>query len=141
MRTLRFDERAMQVLRAAVSSAYPEEACGVCVALKDAPDVVTEVRPLANVHPEPRRGFAFDDREHLTVLRELEARGRMVRAFFHSHPDGEATLSAQDRAGALADGEPLWPGVAWVIVTTRGPKVVEVREAALSRFATARPRR
>jgi proteasome lid subunit RPN8/RPN11 len=34
----------------------------------------------------------------------------------HAHPDGQAALSAEDRAQAAPAGEPLLPGVAYVVV-------------------------
>lgn len=131
MTTLCFREGAWATLREAVERAYPEEACGVCVVGDNSLDVVIAVRPLANVHAEPRRAFAFDDKEHLALLRELASRGESVRAFFHSHPDGEASLSPRDLDAALFEGAPLWPGVDWIVLTTRGPRVHEARRFAL----------
>lgn len=125
--TLRFERGAWASLVALVRAAYPEEACGVCVSREAAPDVIVEVHGLRNVASDPRVAFAFDDLEHLALLREVEARGARVRAFFHSHPDGVAALSPADLAAALVDGEPLWPGVDWIVVSTRGRAVHDAR--------------
>lgn len=118
--TLRFEAGAWRALVAAVREAYPDEACGVCLSRATSPHVIHEVRALRNVAAEPRSAFAFDEREHLSLLQEVEARGAQVRAFFHSHPDGDAALSPRDLEGALVDGQPLWPGVDWIVVATRG---------------------
>jgi proteasome lid subunit RPN8/RPN11 len=58
---------------------YPREACGWIA------DGVREARPGT------RDGFAFCDDELIAL-----ARGD-ARALFHSHPDGDADLSARDR--------------------------------------------
>ena len=45
------------------------------------------------------------------VLLGAHRRGERVLAFYHSHPDGPARMSAADqRAARLPDG-PAWPGV------------------------------
>ena len=124
---LRFEPSAWRALVRVVSVAYPLEACGVCLSRTTAPDVIHDVRELTNVAKEPRRAFAFDEGEHLSLLLKVEASGERVRAFFHSHPDGEARLSDEDLEGALVDGQPLWPGVDWIVVSTRAEAVHEAR--------------
>lgn len=124
---LRFEPSAWRALVREVGLAYPSEACGVCLAHATEPDAIVRVRSLTNVAEDPRRAFAFDDLEHLRLLREADAQGERVRAFFHSHPDGEPVLSAADLEGALVSGVPLWPGVDWIVVATRAAAVHDAR--------------
>lgn len=120
---MRFSDGAVRTLVALVEERYPQEACGLCLSRPSEPDLILRVQPLANVHPNPSRAFAFDDGEHLLAQREAEAADEIIRAFFHSHPEGEARLSSTDLAGALIDDEPLWPGIDWIVVGTRGARV------------------
>lgn len=136
MTPLHFGTEVWSALLAACARGYPEEACGVCVARQEAPEVITAVHSLTNVHPDPRAAFAFDDGEHLTLLRSLPMAGEIARAFFHTHPDGEATLSAADLQAAFVDGAPLWPGVDWIVVATRGAEVHAVRRFVLGTAVT-----
>jgi proteasome lid subunit RPN8/RPN11 len=81
------------------------------------------------------RAFWIDPVELLGLLRAADARGEEVRAIYHSHVDAEPYLSETDLRGALtADGEPLWPGAAQLVVA-----VYEgvVRDAALYEWRSA----
>lgn len=124
---MRFAGVAARTLVALVEERYPQEACGLCLSRPSEPDLILRVQPLANVHPDPSRAFAFDDGEHLLAQREARAGDELIRAFFHSHPDGEARLSSTDLARALVDDEPLWPGIDWLVVGTRGARVHDAR--------------
>jgi proteasome lid subunit RPN8/RPN11 len=66
----------------------------------------------------------MDPLEQLRVLREADDRGWEALAFYHSHPDHAAYFSAMDRERALmADGEPLWPGANYLVVSVMGGRV------------------
>lgn len=117
-------------------SGYPEEICGMVIGRPGAPDTYG-VRPVPNIaNREPqddpggrlrdaRTAYKMDPLEQLRVLREVDARGWEVLAFYHSHPDHAAYFSAMDRERALmADGEPLWPGVTYLVVSVRAGRTV-----------------
>jgi len=111
---------------------YPEEVCGMVVGRRDAPETyrVRQVTNIANREPQEdpsgvrrdaRTAYKMDPREQLRVLREADAEGWDVVAFYHSHPDHAAYFSRMDRARALApDGEPIWPGVTYLVVSVMG---------------------
>ena len=67
----------------------------------------------------PRTAFSFDPRAWLALLREVDAAGEQVLAIAHSHPDGVAHLSAEDRRWAAPDGQPLLPGIAHLVIAFR----------------------
>jgi [CysO sulfur-carrier protein]-S-L-cysteine hydrolase len=50
---------------------------------------------------------------------------------YHSHPDHDAYFSAMDRERALWPGqeppEPLWPGVAYLVVSVRKGRACQAR--------------
>ncbi len=97
-------------MREAVRSAYPEEACGFLLG-RDA--IVTRVLPVANVAVDRRRDYVIAPEDLLAAHREAAALGLEVLGVFHSHPDGEARLSARD----VEHGQAGW---LYAVVATRG---------------------
>lgn len=120
---------ALRVAIAHCEAAYPSEGCGVFVA--DAAGAIS-ARPMANVidryHARDpvrfprtaRTAYLFDPREQLAVFDAAEAAGGRVAGIFHSHADVGAYFSDEDRAMALADGQPLMPGVFYLVISVRG---------------------
>jgi [CysO sulfur-carrier protein]-S-L-cysteine hydrolase len=116
-----------EILRHA-EDGYPEEICGMVIGTPGVPDSV-RVRRITNIAdreppPDPagrprtaRSAYRMDPLEQLQVLRELDAEGGEVLAFYHSHPDHAAYFSAMDRDQALVGGEPIWPGPSYLIVS------------------------
>ena len=116
-----------------LESAWPREGCGVL--LRAGPEGPWRCRPLRNVqdalHEEDpvrsprssRHAYAFDPREWLGVLLEAEARGEAVACVFHSHVDGPADFSPEDRRQAAPDGQPLLPGVSYLVMAVHAGSV------------------
>ena len=77
----------------------PREAVGAFVGRQCARRAV----PLPNVAEDPRVAYRADPAALFRLLREAEAAGEAVLAFYHSHPMGLARPSARDRA------EAYWP--------------------------------
>ncbi|TCJ40950.1 Mov34/MPN/PAD-1 family protein [Parafrankia sp. BMG5.11] len=90
-------------LIAEAADAYPLEACGLLLGNKR----VEEVRPCANVHPDPARHFAIDPQALIDAHREARGGGPQVIGYYHSHPLGPPAPSATDRAHATGDGR-VW---------------------------------
>jgi proteasome lid subunit RPN8/RPN11 len=110
---------------AALAEADPDrEVCGFVLAAQDGS---VELSAARNVAAEPARRFEVDPRDLLAVHRLERAGGPRLAAVYHSHPTGDAGLSATDRAALLLDGAPLLPGVELVVVGVRGGRAVEVR--------------
>ena len=53
---------------------------------------------------------------------------REVKAIVHSHTDHDAYFSEEDRLVACPWGEPMFPGVSYIIVSVWGKKFKEVNE-------------
>ena len=51
-----------------------------------------------------------------SVFMKARKHNATICAFFHSHPNGQAFLSASDTSSMYMQGEPSWPGVAWCIL-------------------------
>jgi proteasome lid subunit RPN8/RPN11 len=106
---------------------YPEEACGVLSGPESDGGALTEAHRLPNVlnqlHGEDpqryprtaREGYVMDPQAHLRLERRLRAEGRSVKVLYHSHADVGAYFSAEDRQRALWDGQPLYPGTAYLV--------------------------
>lgn len=118
---------------------YPEEICGIVIGERGVPATyqVRQVPNIANherqrdpagIERDARTAYRMDDREVLRVLREADDRGWDVVTFYHSHPDHEAYFSAMDRERALGpDGEPLWPGATYLVLSVRTGHAREAR--------------
>ncbi len=96
-----------------LEASWPHEGCGVI--LQHGGTGGLRVRPLRNVAGSPRTAYAFSPEEWLAVLTEADARGERVVCVFHSHVEAPARFSEEDRARAAPAGEPLLPGVSYLI--------------------------
>ena len=107
-----------------LAAALPDEGCAVLMARDDEVRLVPMENAQAAHHardPEAfpctaRSAFSLDPRAWLALLREADRAGERVLAIAHSHPDGGPHFSAEDRRWAAPDGEPLFPGVAHLVV-------------------------
>ena len=100
-----------------LESCYPDEGCGVL--LRAAGGGAWRTRPLRNALAPSRSAYAFEPREWLHVLQDAERRGEALRCVFHSHVDGGVEFSAEDRRQAAPGGQPLLPGVCYLVVAVR----------------------
>jgi proteasome lid subunit RPN8/RPN11 len=116
---------------------YPEEVFGLVIGRRDVSRTF-RIRPmtnLANRQPvagpdgaprDARTAYMMDAREYLTVQDEMDRDGLEMLMIYHSHPDHDANFSRTDRQWALmTDGEPLWPGVTYLVVSVRAGRTVE----------------
>ena len=85
-----------EIVRHCVATA-PIEAVGM---LAGRDNVVEYCEALRNVVPPPhnQRAFLADPYEQFVAERSIAARGLKLIAIYHSHPDGGASLSAEDLA-------------------------------------------
>jgi proteasome lid subunit RPN8/RPN11 len=135
----RFTDGQMREIVRQAEAGYPEEICGIVIGRPEAPETyqVRSIRNVANADPQAdtagvprdaRTAYRMDDLQVLGVLREADAKGWEVVAFYHSHPDHEAYFSAMDRDRALRpDGGPLWPGACYLVVSVRAGRACEAR--------------
>lgn len=122
-------ETAFEAIAQHVESTYPEEGCGVV--LVDAWGAL-EVRPLANAYdryhqldPEQyprsnRTAYLFEPKAWLKLMNELDEGGKTLKIVFHSHVEVGAYFSKEDETQAVAAGEPVLPGVLYLVVAVDG---------------------
>jgi proteasome lid subunit RPN8/RPN11 len=138
--TLLLPDSIRDEIVAHASEGAPEEVCGVLAGARgtekrqveensveensseepSAEENSSEVRrveahhPAENVAETPQTRYEIDPREQLELLEAVEAAGREVVGFYHSHPRGPAQPSATDAAQAT------WPDRSYVIVALDG---------------------
>jgi proteasome lid subunit RPN8/RPN11 len=110
-----------------LEACYPEEGCGVVlqgaagarwVALPNA-YAAWAARDPGGFPRDARSAFLFDPARWLALLKEADARAERLLCVVHAHPDGQAAFSAEDRDQAAPKGEPLLPGVAYLVVAVQ----------------------
>jgi proteasome lid subunit RPN8/RPN11 len=89
------------------AKAAPNECCGL---LLGSGARIVEVRPAANIHPDPRVRFEIDPAALIAAHRAARAGGREVLGYYHSHPAGHPVPSATDCEHSCGDRR------AWVII-------------------------
>jgi proteasome lid subunit RPN8/RPN11 len=123
---------------------YPEECCGLLLGspgggparVVRCTNVQNQRHARGESELDASRAFWIDPLELLRALQTAESQGETVQAIYHSHVDAEPYLSQTDLRGAIAaDGEPLWPGAAQLVVSVydgvvRDAAVYEWRSAA-----------
>jgi proteasome lid subunit RPN8/RPN11 len=89
----------------------PMEVCGV-LAGSHAPEEsrVERAYRTRNVADSPRVTYEIDPEALFETIEEIEATGREVVGFYHSHPDGPPRPSPTDETQAT------WEGYSYVIV-------------------------
>jgi len=120
-----------------LSAALPEEGCAVLLGREDQVRLVPMENAQARHHARDpdvfprsaRTAFTLDPRAWLELLREADRAGERVVAIAHSHPDGGAGFSAEDRRWAAPDGQPLLPGVAHLVIAFRAGRPWSARWA------------
>ncbi|MDY7227948.1 Mov34/MPN/PAD-1 family protein [Hyalangium rubrum] len=116
---------------------YPQEGCGVI--LRAGPSGPWRVRPLRNAYDRyhaadpvrfphtSRTAYHFELQEWLAVNEEADALGEQVACVFHSHVNGFAGFSAEDRAQAAPAGLPVLPGVSYLVVAVLEGRATEAQ--------------
>ena len=125
-----------------VERAYPAEACGLIFVsaggdLRWVP--IPNVAGTEAAEPLGERGlldgYAMDPGVLLLTLTAAEADGARLVAIVHSHVEVGADFSTEDARAAVGGGDqPLWPEVAYLVVSCRAGKVDGAR---LYRWDTA----
>ena len=94
-----------------------EEVCGVLAGTRnggDEPSVVARAHEAENVAETPESRYRIDPEEGIELFEAIEADGRDVVGFYHSHPTGPSRPSATDAAQAT------WLGYSYVICALDG---------------------
>jgi proteasome lid subunit RPN8/RPN11 len=127
---LKLSSQLHEEIKVHAADSYPYEGCGLLLGrVEDGDNVVTAVRPLANVWPvaeEKRERFRIaEDDWRDAELAAMQA-GFDVVGIFHSHPDHEPVASPRDLNWAS------WPGYSYLITEVRQGQPIHSRSWQLS---------
>lgn len=114
---LRLRRDLLDAMVAHCRAEHPIEACGVLAGRDGVPE---RHIPMRNAE-ESRTRYAMDPDEQLAVWRDMDERGEQPVVIYHSHTATEAVPSAPDVRFAAE------PDTHYLIVSTRHPKIPEVR--------------
>lgn len=124
----------MKAVLAEVEKTYPKEACGMIFGLSAEKDTLSRLRPCRNVqddchslNPEefPRTSktaYFMDPADLLLAQKEARERKETLRIIYHSHIDAPAAFSEEDVRKAAPQGEALYPGVYYLVVSVQSGK-------------------
>jgi proteasome lid subunit RPN8/RPN11 len=118
----------LREIAAHARATYPQECCGLVLA--DAAGAlrfvaIDNVAGSSEISARTKRdGYVMDPKQLLAAMQESDREGGRIHTIVHSHPDAGAYFSPEDRRKALGDdGEPLWPGVNYLVVSVRSGRV------------------
>lgn len=120
-----------------LEASYPQEGCGVI--LRSVSAGTWRIHSLPNAYDRhhavdpgrfprtSRTAYLFEPRDWLALLKEADARGEQLACVFHSHVNGIADFSAEDRAQAAPAGLPLLPDISYLVVAVVDGQATEAR--------------
>ena len=126
---------AWSSIAAHAQETFPDECCGVIFSR----DGVDRVVPLKNIQNKLHAldpltfartaiiAYAMDPLELDGVIRQAEAHGERLKAFYHSHPNHDAYFSDEDKAFACPFGEPTFPDTVQIVISIYDRKVTTAK--------------
>lgn len=119
----------LKKIREQAETNYPRETCGILLGPKGEPGKVTALYPCRNLQDEfhaadpvnfPRTAgtaYFMDPSDLLRIQKEAREKQCEMRVIYHSHVNAGAYFSEEDQCIALSEGEPVYPGVAYLVVS------------------------
>lgn len=97
------------------------EVCGLVAVTDDGEPTATAVLRATNIHASPMK-FEIDPMELLRLHNEIEDRGQVLGAIYHSHVRSPPYPSQTDVNFARS-----WPGIEWLIIGLAAGREPELR--------------
>jgi len=119
--------------------AYPNECCGLMLRSRSDQTAPLRLRKCTNAQDSyhrldpvsfprtARNAYFIDPKELLEIERERRSNDETIVAIYHSHCDAEAYFSEEDANRAKADGEPLFPMAAYVVISVRSGRATGLK--------------
>ena len=113
---------------------FPSECCGFIL---KSPSGDAKVVRMKNVQDDYHRRFPdeftrtaktaywMDPAALLDLQKNLRLQGDRILAIYHSHPDGSAEFSAEDSRQALWGREPVFPDVAYLVLSVQRNALIQ----------------
>lgn len=125
MEPLRITRGAVDEMLAHARATTPEECCGAVLG-REGGDVVRRFTNIQGrlhredpvAHPrDAATAYAPEPAELFAALRDAEASGATLKAFYHSHTVRGSYFSGEDRARAMFGEDAAYPEVTYVVVS------------------------
>ena len=116
---------------------FPEEACGFVLGKNGKWEEVVPVKNIQNeLHTkDPKRyprdariAYTIDPKEMEGVQKKAALKKVDVVSIFHSHPEHGVYFSEEDKGMAAPWGEPLFPGLSYIVVSVYSGEVKNASE-------------
>lgn len=119
---------------------YPNEACGFVLGKEGDKRMAARVVTCKNIQNElhqkdPARyprdaktAYVIDPKEIKEVESKAKKQGYNLITIFHSHPEHGVYFSDEDKAMAAPWGEPLFPGLSYIVVSVYSRQVKNCSE-------------
>ncbi len=127
MRPLRIGREVLDAMLAHARETHPEECCGALVRqagtmkawrFQNVQNELHRRDPAGNPRTAATAyALGIGDVERVDAARAGDAAVGTLEAIYHSHTKVGAYFSGEDRARAMFGDEPLYPEIAWVVVS------------------------
>ena len=133
-RELTLSEGAWEEISRHAVEAFPDECCGVVLARSERDGVHRCANVQNRLHSlDPKRyprsaatAYTMDFKELEAILQGVQGKGKVLKAFYHSHPGHEAYFSQEDKDCATPFGEPSYPDCAQLVISVYDRVVKEI---------------
>ena len=139
---IKIKSRIIDALYRHAIAEFPSECCGVVMGKKGDPNSFEQSFPCRNLqnqkHTEDSQNFPrtaetayFLDPQDLFRIQKLSReKGMEMKVIYHSHVNVGAYFSAEDKKQAAYEGNPIYPGVYYLVIdvtkdSVRGAKLFE----------------
>lgn len=137
---MKVSEIPQEVLKSIFEQAekeYPHECCGMILGNQDG---ILRVWPCKNVQDEYQKmdpvtytrtsatAYIIDSSDLFKIQKATRQNDEVIRIIYHSHIDKGAYFSEEDKRVATSDGEPVYSGVEYLVISVMNKKV---RDACL----------
>ena len=118
---------------------YPRECCGLLFGPAQHRHEYSRFWPCRNAQDEyhardpqsfprtSRTAYFINPKELLSLQKDARSRQEEIRIIYHSHIDAPPIFSEEDARVAVLEGEPAYPGVAYLILSVRAGKATEMK--------------
>ncbi len=117
--------KTLELICAHAKSVFPDECCGI-ILHNGTQEYVRQCRNIQNdlhkddpvAYPrDARTAYVMHPDDLIAIHKESETENLPIKAFYHSHPNHEAYFSDKDKSDAIMWGEPVYPGVAYIVIS------------------------
>ena len=117
--------KTLDEICAHAKSVFPDECCGI-ILHNGTQEYVRPCRNIQNdlhkddpaVYPrDAKTAYVMHPDDLIAIHKESETENLPIKAFYHSHPNHEAYFSDKDKSDAIMWGEPIYPDVAYLVIS------------------------